>query len=159
MSNDRDYVEDAAQGILDVIDNYDRPGHTYSDGLYTDTDTYAHAFNNKPGERVPKAGAVAEAGVGRVGAVWSIFSAGAKGPNASAKAEAKLLEAGAMARAELGSVSAAAGPVKVKLGLGIDTGVKISPTKIKVKLLGTGLTFGSTMGISLFGSEFKIKLW
>ncbi|MCI4384624.1 hypothetical protein PGIGA_G00040880, partial [Pangasianodon gigas] len=148
-----------AQGILELIDNYDRPEGTYAEGLYSGTDTYAHAFEDEPGKRVPKAGAVAEAGVGRAGASWSIFSAEAKGPNASAKAEADILEARAMAQAELGSVSASAGPVEAKLGLGIDTGVKVNPGNVELKLLGTGLTLGSTMGISLFGSEFKFKLW
>lgn len=62
-----------------------------------------------------------------------------------------------MARVQLGSVSAAAGPVHAKLGLGIDTDVKISPTKIKLKVLGTGVTLGSTIGISFFGSELKLK--
>uniref|UniRef100_A0A3B4E8I2 Uncharacterized protein n=1 Tax=Pygocentrus nattereri TaxID=42514 RepID=A0A3B4E8I2_PYGNA len=148
------------QSLLDMINNFDRPAEAYADGLYADTKTYAEAgFENKPGKRIPKAGAVAEAGVGRAGAHWSVFQAEAKGPNASASAEANLDEAGAMARAEVGGASASAGPVGVKLGLGVDTGVKISPTMIEAKFLGTGLTLGSTIGISLFGSELKIKLW
>ncbi|KAF4084716.1 hypothetical protein AMELA_G00109240 [Ameiurus melas] len=142
-----------AEGIMNVIDNFDRPGNAYAEGPYAGTDTYAHAFNDKPGEHVPKAGAVAEAGVGRAGAAWGVFSAGAKGPNASAKAEANILEAGAMARAEIGSVSAAAGPVNVKLGLGVDTGVRVSPTKVELKFLGTGVTLGEEMGISVLGNE------
>lgn len=64
-----------------------------------------------------------------------------------------------MAQAEVGSVSAAAGPVGVKLGLGVDTGVTVSPTKIEAKILGTGVTLGSEIGIALFGSEFKLKFW
>uniref|UniRef100_A0A3B4CP53 Uncharacterized protein n=1 Tax=Pygocentrus nattereri TaxID=42514 RepID=A0A3B4CP53_PYGNA len=170
------------QSLLDMINNFDRPAEAYADGLYADADTYADGFENEPGKRIPKAGAGAEAGVGRAGAHWSIFEAEAKGPNASANAEANLAEAGAMARAEVGSASASAGPanvfeagamaraevggasasagpVEAKLGLGVDTGVKISPTKIEAKVLGTGVTLGSTMGISLFGSELKIKLW
>ncbi|KAF5894076.1 legumain-like isoform X2, partial [Clarias magur] len=74
-----------------------------------------------------------------------------QGPNASASAEAKGLEAGAMDRVEPGRVSAVAGPVGVKLGLGFDTGVSVSPTKVEVKLLGTGVILGSKMGIALFG--------
>lgn len=62
-----------------------------------------------------------------------------------------------MARAQIGSVSATAGPVKAKLGLGIDTGVEINPTKIKLMFLGTGVTLGSTMGISLFREKLKLK--
>ncbi|KAI4888874.1 hypothetical protein NFI96_018535, partial [Prochilodus magdalenae] len=147
-----------SQGILDVIDNFDRPGGAYAGGLYADADTYAHAFNDKPGQRIPRAGAVAEAGVGRAGARWSIFEAEAKGPNASASATADVLEAGAMARAEVASASASAGPVGVKVGLGVDTGVKIGPTKAELKVLGCGVTLGSTMGVSLFGNELKIKL-
>lgn len=140
---------------MNMIDNYDRPGNAYAEGPYAGTDTYTCAFEGKPGKRVPKAGAIAEAGVGRAGAEWGVFSAEAKGPNASAEAEANILEAGAMAKAEIGSVSAAAGPLKVKLGLGVDTGVKISPIKAEIKVLGTGLTLGQEMGISVLGNELK----
>ncbi|KAL7856540.1 hypothetical protein SRHO_G00154390 [Serrasalmus rhombeus] len=138
------------QSVLDMINNFDRPAEAFADGLYADTDTYADGFENEPGKRFPKAGAGAEAGVGRAGARWSIFQAEAKGPNASASAEAKGLEAGAMARAEVGGASASAGPVGVNVGLGVDTGVKFGPTKIEAKVLGTGVTLGSTMGVSLF---------
>ncbi|KAF7705696.1 hypothetical protein HF521_020982 [Silurus meridionalis] len=124
----------SALGLLDIIDNIDRPAEAFADGAYADTETYTNGFEDKPGKRIPKAGAVAEAGVGRAGASWSIFTVGAQGPHASLKAEAKGLEAGAMAHAELGSVSAVAGPAKLKLGLGIDTGFKISPTKVKGSL-------------------------
>ncbi|KAL6475744.1 hypothetical protein MHYP_G00167840 [Metynnis hypsauchen] len=147
------------QSLFDMINNIDRPAEACADGLYADADTYADGPENKPGKRIPKAGAVAEAGVGRAGAHWSIFQAEARGPNASACAEANVLEAGAMARAEVVSASASAGPVGVKVGLGVDTGVKVGPTKIEAKVLGTGFTFGSTMGVSLFGNELKFKLW
>lgn len=36
----------AAQGILEIIDNYDREGTTYADGLCAETKTYANAFKN-----------------------------------------------------------------------------------------------------------------
>ncbi|KAI5086074.1 hypothetical protein C0J45_4428, partial [Silurus meridionalis] len=147
----------AAQGILDIIDNFDRPGKAYADGLYAEADAYAYAFKNKPGKRVPKAGAVAEAGVGRAGVQWSIFSAEARGPNAAASAEANVLKAKAMARAEIGSVSGAAGPVAVKLGLGIDTGVTLGPTKLECKILGFGVTVGSTFEISFFNCGLEIN--
>ncbi|KAK3528719.1 hypothetical protein QTP70_010063 [Hemibagrus guttatus] len=111
----------AAQGLFDIIDNFDRKATTYADTLYAGTDTYANAFENEPGKRIPKAGAKAEAGVGRAGAAWSIFAVEANGPNASAEATANGLEAGAMAVAELGSVSAVAGPIEARLGLAIDT--------------------------------------
>lgn len=149
----------AAKGVLHVIDYYDRPGEAYADGAYADAGTYAYAFEDKPGQRVPKAGAVAETGIGRAGAHWSIFEAEAKGPNASASAEANVLGAGAMARAEVGSASASAGPVGVKVGLGVDTGVSVGPGTAEVKVLGCGLKVGRTFGISLFGSEFSINLW
>ncbi|GAA6092349.1 uncharacterized protein LOC124388511 isoform X1 [Tachysurus ichikawai] len=126
-----------------MIDNLDREGDVYADGLYADTDTYASGFENKPGKRIPKAGAKAEAGVLRAGAAWSIFAVEANGPNASAKATAVGLDAGAMAAAELGSVSAVAGPVQAKLGLGIDTGVSVGLTGIEAKFLGTGVTLGT----------------
>ncbi|KAK3559127.1 hypothetical protein QTP86_005036 [Hemibagrus guttatus] len=141
----------AAQGLFDIIDNFDREATTYADTLYAGTDTYANAFENEPGKRIPKAGAKAEAGVGRAGAAWSIFAVEANGPNASAEATANGLEAGAMAVAELGSVSAVAGPIEARLGLAIDTGVSVSPTKIEAKFLGSGVSIGTAMGISLFG--------
>ncbi|KAG7324748.1 hypothetical protein KOW79_011064 [Hemibagrus wyckioides] len=112
----------AAQGILEIIDNYDREGTTFADGLYAETKTYANAFKNEPGKRIPKAGFKAKVGVGRAGAEWRIISVAANGPNASVEAEAMGLEAGAMAQAEIASVSAVAGPIEAKLGLGIDTG-------------------------------------
>ncbi|KAG7324750.1 hypothetical protein KOW79_011066 [Hemibagrus wyckioides] len=135
----------AAQGIHETTDNLDKEGTPYAVGPFAYTDK--------------NAGAKASAGVGRAGAAWSVFSVEANGPNASAEASANETEFGAMAGAELGSVSAAAGPVEAKLGLGVDTGVKISSDKIEAKVLGTGVTFGSTIGISFLGSEFKIKLW
>ncbi|KAG7324762.1 hypothetical protein KOW79_011078 [Hemibagrus wyckioides] len=152
-------ADDEAQGILEMIDHFDRPGNAYSEGVYADTDTYAHGLENKPGRRIPKAGAIAEADVGRAGAEWSIFSVKANGPRASAFAEVNPNEAKFMAQAQLASASATAGPLKVKVGLGIDTGVKISPSKIQLKILGTGLMLGSTTAISFFGSEVKIKFW
>ncbi|KAL6475743.1 hypothetical protein MHYP_G00167830 [Metynnis hypsauchen] len=147
------------QSLLGVIDNFDRPAEAFADGLYADADTYVDGFKNEPGKRVPKAGAVAEAGVGRAGARWSVFQTEARGPNASACAEANVLEAGAMARAEVGSASASAGPLEAKVGLAVDTGVKVGPGMVEAKFLGTGVTLGSTIGISLFGNELKFKLW
>ncbi|KAI5103634.1 hypothetical protein C0J45_7215, partial [Silurus meridionalis] len=149
----------AAQGTLELIDNFDRPGKTYSDGVYTGTNTYANGFGDEPGKRIPKAGAVAEAGVGRAGAAWSVFSAEARGPNAAASAKAKGLEAGAIVGAELGSVSAVAGPVEAKLGLGVETGVSLGPAKLELKLLGTGFTLGNIIEVSFFGSKLTWKLF
>ncbi|KAL7856537.1 hypothetical protein SRHO_G00154360 [Serrasalmus rhombeus] len=100
--------------VVHVIDNYDRPRKIYIEEVYANTDTYAYAFSNKPGQRIPKAGAVAEAGVGRAGVEWSIIEAEANGPNASAGAEANVLKAVAVAQAEVGSVGASIGPLGVK---------------------------------------------
>ncbi|KAF5890502.1 receptor tyrosine-protein kinase erbB-4-like, partial [Clarias magur] len=118
----------------------DRPGKAYSEGLYANANTYPHT-KGRP------AGAVAEAGVGRAAAEFSIFSADAKGPNASVG-----VENGLMGRAEVASVSASAGPVGVKLGVGVDTGVTFSPEKTEVKVLGTGVTVGSEGMVLLMSS-------
>uniref|UniRef100_A0AAY5E9G4 Uncharacterized protein n=1 Tax=Electrophorus electricus TaxID=8005 RepID=A0AAY5E9G4_ELEEL len=144
------------EGILDVIDYYDRPGGAYAEGLYANTDTYAYAFTDKPGQRIPKAGAVVEAGVGRAGAAWSFFEAEAKGPNASAAAQANILGASAMARAEVGSASASAGPLRMTAGLGVDTGVRAGADGVEVKFLGTGIKADETgVGVSVLGNEIK----
>ncbi|XP_076854690.1 uncharacterized protein LOC143509752 [Brachyhypopomus gauderio] len=147
------------EGILDVIDYYDRPGDVRSEGPYANAYTYAYAFTDEPGKRVPKAGAIAEAGVGRAAAEFSIFEAEAKGPNASAAAQANVLGAGAMARAEVGSASASAGPVRVTAGLGVDTGVRVGPDGLEVKFLGTGVTVGETgVGVSVLGNEISCAI-
>lgn len=143
-----------------MIDTFDRPGKAFSRGAYSGTRKYADGLENKPGKRIPKAGVHAAAGVGHARAEWSIFDAEAKGPNASAGAEANLSSgAGAYAKAELASASACAGPAKATVGLAADTGVRISPTHVEAKVLGTGVTFGRRMGISLFGSGFEINLF
>lgn len=92
-------------------------------------------------------------------AEWSIFDAEAKGPSAGAEASTELLSARAFAKAELGSASASAGPVKATLGLSADTGVELGPTQVEAKFLGTGISVGRKMGISLFGSGIEFKLW
>ncbi|KAI3356988.1 hypothetical protein L3Q82_003623 [Scortum barcoo] len=142
-----------------MIDTYDRDGKAFTSGTYSHAGTYADAFENEPGKRVPKAGAVARAGVGLARAEWSVFQAEAKGPNASAGAGASLTQGvKAFASAELASASASAGPVKAKVGLALDTGVGISPTHVEAKVLGTGFSFGQKMGISLFGSSLEFNL-
>ncbi|XDV11300.1 hypothetical protein PO909_000271, partial [Leuciscus waleckii] len=105
------------------------------------TGTFASAFENKPGKRIPKAGAFAEAGVGRASAAYSVFEAQAKGPNATARADANLIKAGAVARAEVG------------MGLGVDTGASVGADGLEVKVLGTGFTIGPKLGVSILGSE------
>ncbi|CAI9594826.1 unnamed protein product [Staurois parvus] len=127
----------SASSLIKTIDTFDRPADAYAEDTYARAGTYATGFIDKPGERIPKAGVYAEAGVGRAGAEFSIFEAKAKGPNASAGAEASVVGAGAMARAEVGSVSVGAGPFTAKLGLGVDTGAAVGIDGIEVKFLGT----------------------
>ena len=48
---------------------------------------------------------------------------------------------------------------KVKIALGVDTGVGIRDSSAHVQVLGCGLSFGRETGISIFGSQFKLKFW
>ncbi|KAF1389967.1 hypothetical protein PFLUV_G00053180 [Perca fluviatilis] len=90
----------------------------------------------------------------------SFFGVGAKGPNASAEAGFSSEDgARAFAKAGLGSVSAEAGPVKATVGLSADTGIGVGLSGVEAKVLGTGFSFGRTMGVSLFGTGFEFKLW
>ncbi|KAA8577951.1 hypothetical protein FQN60_002511, partial [Etheostoma spectabile] len=89
----------------------------------------------------------------------SFFEAEAKGPNANAGVELSTEQgARAFVEAGLGSVSAAAGPVKATVGLSADTGVGVGPSGLEAKVLGTGFSFGRTMGVSLFGTGFEFNL-
>uniref|UniRef100_A0A3P8U221 Si:ch73-106k19.5 n=1 Tax=Amphiprion percula TaxID=161767 RepID=A0A3P8U221_AMPPE len=154
-------VTASAAGLVEMIDTFDRKGKAFAKGRYAGTDKTAVAFKNKPGERLPKAELSAAAGVGHARAEWSVFDADAKGPNACAGVGASVASLGAeaFAKAELASASASAGPVKVKVGLAADTGVGVGLTGVEAKVLGTGISFGRKMGISLFGSEFSFNLW
>uniref|UniRef100_A0A6I8SI57 Uncharacterized protein n=1 Tax=Xenopus tropicalis TaxID=8364 RepID=A0A6I8SI57_XENTR len=146
----------SASSLLDIIDTFDRPGEASAVGPYAESGSYAHGGGeNEPGKRIPKVGAYAGAGVGKAKAEFSVFEAEAKGPNASAAAEAKPYSFGAIARAELGSVSAAAGPLKATLGLGVDTGVKVAVDGIEAKILGTGIRLGPNTSVSVLGSELS----
>ncbi|XP_019903601.2 uncharacterized protein LOC105030528 [Esox lucius] len=148
-----------AEGLINCLDNFDRPGKAFTKGIYEDTTVYAYdGLSGKTGERVPKAGALAEAGVGLAKAEWSFFDAEAKGPNASAEASASVFALGAMARAEVGSVSANAGPFGAKLGLGFNTGVSAGVDGVEVKLLGTGIKLGPSPSISVLGSEVSCSI-
>ncbi|PWA24318.1 hypothetical protein CCH79_00018692, partial [Gambusia affinis] len=145
-----------ANGLLEVIDTFDRPGDAYTEDTYARTGTYAIAGGeDKPGKRVPKAGAYAEAGVGKARAEYSVFEAEARGPNASAGAGANPLGASAFARAELAGASAAAGPLKVKVGLAADTGVSVGAHGLEAKVLGTGFTIGERPSVSIVGNELE----
>ncbi|CAI5648601.1 unnamed protein product [Oreochromis niloticus] len=145
---------------LEMIDTFDRPGTAFTEETFARAGTFADAFEDKPGKRLPKAGAYAEAGVGYARAEWSVFDAEAKGLNASAGAEASVASgAQAFARAEIASASASAGPVKATVGLGLDTGVGITPIGFEAKVLETGISIGRKMGIFLFGTGFEFNLW
>ncbi|KAK9966906.1 hypothetical protein ABG768_003988 [Culter alburnus] len=104
---------------------------------------------------IQKAGAYAEAGVGQARAEYGAFEAEAKGPSASAGAEIGETGVGAMARAELASVSTKAGPVGVKLGLGVDTGLSAGVGGVEAKVLGTGFSVGEKNSVSVLGSEVE----
>ncbi|KAI7811261.1 uncharacterized protein LOC130552938 [Triplophysa rosa] len=147
----------SASGLLDIINTYDRKAGASAEGSFANCDNYAVSFENKPGKRIPKAGIHAEAGVGRARAEYSIFEAEARGPNASFGAEASVTKVGALARAELASASAKAGPLHLKAGVALDTGVSAGLGGVEVKFLGTGFSIGPKMGISLFGSEISFS--
>ncbi|XP_026131737.1 uncharacterized protein LOC113111327 [Carassius auratus] len=147
------------KSLLGMIDTYDRSASANAEGGYAEQGFYASGFENKPGKRLPKAGYLAEAGVGRARAEYSIFEAEAKGPSASFDGEAKIGKLGAMARAEIASASAKAGPIGVKVGLGFDTGASIGVGGVEAKILGIGFSFGSKMGVSLLGSEVSFSFF
>lgn len=141
-------------GVIDMVDTFDRPGSANANSKYARKGTYScGGFVNKPGERIPKAGAYAEAGVGEANAKWRIFEAEARGPNARAHAGATATGVSAMATAGLGTASANAGPVGIKVGLQLDTGISIGVDGVEIKFLGIGFSFGPKTGISFFGNE------
>ncbi|XP_078110192.1 uncharacterized protein LOC144520380 isoform X2 [Sander vitreus] len=136
-----------------MIDAIDRPGKAFAAGTYAG----AGKFEDQSEEEI---GVYAGAGVGHVRAEWSFFDAEAKGPNASAGAEiSRAAGVRAIAKAELASASASAGPVKATVGLSADTGIGVGPSGVEAKVLGTGFSIGRTMGVSVFGTGFEFKLW
>ncbi len=149
----------SGSGLIGMIDTIDRPADAKAELRYAKAGKYKEGFGNKPGTRIPKAGVYAEAGVGRASAEYSVFRVEAKGPNASAGAEATVarLGVGAMAQAEIASASASAGPLDVKLGLGVDTGAYIGLGGVEAKILGCGFSFGVKTSISFLGSELSFK--
>uniref|UniRef100_A0A8C5MAI3 Uncharacterized protein n=1 Tax=Leptobrachium leishanense TaxID=445787 RepID=A0A8C5MAI3_9ANUR len=146
-------VSAGLSGIINIVDTADREGSATAENTYANSGTYAYAFTNEPGKRIPKAGAFAEAGVGRARAEFSVFEADAKGPNASASAEASLVGVNAIARAELASVSASAGPFSVTIGLGVDTGISAGVDGVEAKILGIGFCVGPSTCLSILGSK------
>lgn len=148
-------------GAQELIDTFDRPGKAFAAGTYAGANTFAEAFEDEPGKRLPKAGVYAAAGMGYARAEWSVFDAEAKGPNASAGIGASVtsLSARAFAKAEVASASASAGPVKATVGLAADTGIGVGLTGVEVKVLGTGFSIGSKISISLLGNGIEFNLW
>ncbi|XP_026109774.1 uncharacterized protein LOC113082117 [Carassius auratus] len=144
-------------GTTNINDTYQRPGNAYTEGKFAQAVKYVEGHKDEEGT-IPKTGVYAEAGVGRARAEYSVFEAEAKGPNASAGAEASLVGVGAMARAELGSASAKAGPVGLKVGLGVDTGASIGVNGVEVKVLGTGISVGPKTSVSVLGSEVSCSV-
>uniref|UniRef100_A0A6I8S2Z3 Uncharacterized protein n=1 Tax=Xenopus tropicalis TaxID=8364 RepID=A0A6I8S2Z3_XENTR len=146
-------VSASPSALLKMIDTFDRPPEASAVGPYAGAGTYANGFKIAPGKWIPKAGAYAGAGVGKARAAVSVLEAEAKGPNASAGAEVSAFGAGAMAKAEVGSVSATAGPLSATLGLGVNTGVQVGLDGVETKIFGTGVTLGPRPSISFVGSE------
>ncbi|XP_056324304.1 uncharacterized protein LOC130237393 [Danio aesculapii] len=141
-----------------IIDTFDREPDAYAEGTYARQSGYKAGLTNEPGQRIPKTGYSAEAGIGRARAECSVFEAEAKGPNASVGAEISVLGAGAMARAEIASASASAGPVGVKVGLGVDTGASIGVDGLEAKFLGTGISIGPKTSVAVLGSEVSCSV-
>lgn len=77
--------------------------------------------------------------------------------NKTNKADAEGPFANTIFQADLGSASVKVGSASTNIAL--DTGLKISEDTAEVKVLGTGVTVGRTMGVSLFGNDLKFKLW
>uniref|UniRef100_A0A8C9RL60 Uncharacterized protein n=1 Tax=Scleropages formosus TaxID=113540 RepID=A0A8C9RL60_SCLFO len=148
----------AKDGVLDFIDNYDREAGASAQSTYAESGAFDTGFSDKPGHRIPKAGVYARAGVGHAAAHYSVFEADAKGPNAAAEAGVTPLGVQAIARAEIASASASAGPLRVKAGLGVDTGVKAGASGVEVKLLGTGFAIGPEMNVSILGNEVSCSV-
>ena len=140
-----------------MIDTFDRPPAAEANAKYARAGKYA-LCSSKPGERIPKAGVYAEAGVGEATAECGVVGAYAKGPNASAGLSASAT-VGAMATAGLGTAGANAGPLAAKVGFQLDTGVSAGLDGISAKALGCGISIGPETSISLFGNEIGFKLF
>ncbi|KAJ8389883.1 hypothetical protein AAFF_G00113520 [Aldrovandia affinis] len=95
----------------------------------------------------------AEAGLGNAKQSLRDVEVEAKLPNAKFNNEVSPNKVSVMADAELMSLSAKAGQVDAKLGLGVKTGASAGADGVEAKLLGTGFTFGNRMSVSVLGSE------
>lgn len=148
-------------GLKGIMENLDRPQKSSTEDAYVTAEAFADGFEDELGQCLPKAGVRVKAGLPSARTECSIFEVEAKLPNACAGAEASVQYLGAQAylKAEIGSVSASAGPVKAKLGLAVDTGVGISVLGVEAQVLGTGFSIGRRTSVSLFGSELEVRLW
>uniref|UniRef100_W5KC96 Uncharacterized protein n=1 Tax=Astyanax mexicanus TaxID=7994 RepID=W5KC96_ASTMX len=148
------------KNVLYIIDYYDRPGKASAEGPYAEAGAYACAFEDKPGNRVPKAGVFAEAGVGRARAEWRVCEAEAKGPNASAGVHADILGVEAEAAASLGQAQAQFCILEAEVkGPNASAGAYATVFGVEAKVLGCGLSLGGKTSVSLLGSELSINLW
>nr|XP_023678439.1 uncharacterized protein LOC111849629 [Paramormyrops kingsleyae] len=125
---------------------------------------YSEAEANMNVERTQRnleflAKARAKVSAGRIRVTEDDVSAEASGPNASAMFVANNKEAQIMVGAEIASASVSAGPVGMKVGLGVETGARVGDDGAEVKVLGCGMSIGRTMGASFFGNELKFRLW
>ncbi len=109
-------------------------------------------------EKSFRASAEAKLGSASV-SVGGIIEAEAKVLDASAGVKVTHESVSAFVKAEVASASASAGPAKATIGLSAHTGVDISPTQVEAKLLGTGISIGRKMGVSLFGNSIEFNLW
>lgn len=55
---------------INIIDTYDRPARATAKSTYAQAGKYAEGPNDKPGQRIPKAGVYAVAGVERARALF-----------------------------------------------------------------------------------------
>ncbi|XP_053572326.1 uncharacterized protein LOC128662558 [Bombina bombina] len=143
-------------GTVNVHTTKDRQHYAFAEGPFARSGFYVYESSGPEHKKIYKYGAYAEAGVGRITAEFSVFDTEARGPSASARAEASSIGVGAMARAEVGSISATAGPVHAKIGLAADTGITVGLHEFEIILLGTGFKIGQALSISILGSSISI---
>lgn len=125
-----------------------------TEGLYAEAG--AHMNVEMTPERL---GLEAKASAGHIRVTEDDVSVEASGPNASPMFVANNREAQVMVGAEIASASVSAGPVGVKVGLGVKTGARVGDDGAELKVLGCGMSVGRTTGVSLFGNELKFRLW
>ncbi|KAJ8391253.1 hypothetical protein AAFF_G00095200 [Aldrovandia affinis] len=127
-----------------AIIHYDEEPDFSAEDPYAGIGTYGTSNGN---------GFTAEAGLLKAKQSNGNSEIGATLATAKLGSEFSLHKVSAMADVEVISVSAKAGPVDAKLGLGAKTGASIGADGVEVKVLGTGFTFGKRISVSVFGSE------